>query len=214
MDETQQHLKNISEIRSIMERSSSFISLSGLGGVFAGIFAIAGAAFAYFYLYVAHHVKYTNFIIHKSDIDTEISRVLFADAIIVLICALLFSYIFTRRNAKSKNLKVWNKTAKLMLINLLIPLISGGIFIIIMLWHGAVYLFFGATLIFYGLALLNASKYTHKDIRLLGITEIIIGLIAALDYHSGLLYWALGFGVMHIVYGTLMYFKYERKKSN
>ncbi len=213
-DDKQKHLDNLNEIRSIMERSSSFLSLSGLGGIFAGIFALAGAAFAYWYIYIFNAFKRTSFIIDSSSLDIETIFVLFADAAIVLFLALLFGFIFTCKNAKSEGLKIWSKTAKLLVINLLIPLIAGGFFILILLWHGAAFIVAGTTLIFYGLALVNASKYTHKDVRYLGIVEIIIGLIATIDIGYGLWYWALGFGIMHIIYGAVMYFKYERKTTS
>ncbi len=210
-DEKQKHLDNLNEIRSIMERSSSFLSLSGLAGIFAGIFALLGAAFAYWYIYIFNAFQRKSFIIETSDLSIEMIVVLFADALIVLFFALLFGFIFTYKNAKAKKLKIWSKTAKLLVINLLIPLTAGGFFVLILLWHGAAFIIAGTSLIFYGLALVNASKYTHKDVRWLGITEIIIGLLACIDIGYGLWYWALGFGVMHIIYGALMYFKYERK---
>ncbi|MGE5429024.1 MAG: hypothetical protein ACM3O8_14110, partial [Methylococcaceae bacterium] len=67
-----------------------------------------------------------------------------------------------------------------------------------------------AMLIFYGLALVNAGKFTLSEVHYLGITEIVLGLMAAVFINWGLLFWALGFGVMHIVYGMMMYYKYER----
>jgi len=210
-NENQKHLENLNEIRSIMERSSSFLSLSGLGGIFAGIFALAGAGFAWWLVNIYHGYERRSFIIETGDFSLEIIIALFIDALIVLILAISFGYIFTHRNAKKNNLKLWNKSSKLLLINLFIPLITGGLFVIILIWHGAAFIIAATTLIFYGLALINASKYTVHDIRYLGISQVILGLIAAVDIGHGILYWALGFGVMHIIYGTIMYFKYERK---
>lgn len=211
-NENQKHLENLNEIRSIMERSSSFLSLSGLGGIFAGIFALIGAGFAWWLVNIYHGYERRSFIIESGDFSLEIVIALFVDAVIVLILAIAFGYIFTHRNAKKKGLKLWNKTAKLLLINLFIPLIIGGIFVLILLWHGAPFIISATTLIFYGIALINASKYTVHDIRYLGISQVIIGLIAAVDIGNGILYWALGFGLMHIIYGTIMFYKYEHKK--
>jgi hypothetical protein len=59
--------------------------------------------------------------------------------------------------------------------------------------------------------LINASKYTFNDIRYLGFCEIILGLGAAVYVGYGLYFWALGFGILHIIYGAMMYYKYERK---
>jgi hypothetical protein len=64
------------------------------------------------------------------------------------------------------------------------------------------------TLIFYGLALVNASKYTLSEVRSLGIIEIVIGLFAMHFIGYGLLLWAVGFGVMHIIYGIIMHIRY------
>ncbi len=212
-NENQKHLDNLNEIRSIMERSSSFLSLSGLGGIFAGIFALAGAGFAWWLVNIYHGYDRRTFIIESGDFSLEIIIALLINALVVLVLAITFGYIFTHRNAKKKGLKLWNKTSKLLLINLFIPLTVGGIFVLILIWHGAVFIISATTLIFYGLALINASKYTINDIRYLGISQVILGLIAAVDIGFGIFYWALGFGIMHIIYGTIMYLKYERKEK-
>ncbi len=212
-NENQKHLENLNEIRSIMERSSSFLSLSGLSGIFAGIFALAGAGFAYWLIFIHYAYERSSFIIDSINFDYKITALLFADAIIVLFLALTFGFYFTYRNAKNKGLKIWSKTAKRLLINLMIPLITGGILSLILIWHGAAFIVAATTLIFYGLALINASKYTVNDVRYLGISQTILGLTAAIDIGFGIFYWALGFGVMHIIYGTIMYLKYERKEK-
>ncbi len=211
-NKNQKHLENLNEIRSIMERSSSFLSLSGLSGVFAGIFALIGAGFAYWYIYIYNAYTQSTFFIHSIDFNYEATAILFIDAAIVLILAITVGYFFTYRNSKRKGLKMWNPTSKKLIIALLIPLITGGIFSLILIWHGAAFIISATTLIFYGLALINASKYTVSDVRYLGISQVIIGLVAAIDIGLGIFYWALGFGVMHIIYGTIMYFKYERDK--
>jgi len=65
-------------------------------------------------------------------------------------------------------------------------------------------------LVFYGLALINASKYTLNDIRYLGYAETVIGLIACFFVDYGLLAWTIGFGALHIIYGLMMFYKYEK----
>ena len=66
-------------------------------------------------------------------------------------------------------------------------------------------------LIFYGIALYNASKHTLSYVKYLGFTEIILGLISAMYPGDGFWFWVIGFGFMHIIYGSLMYFKYDKK---
>ena len=109
-------------------------------------------------------------------------------------------------------MKVWDSTARRMVISLFVPLATGGIFCLILLYHHLVFLMAPSTLLFYGLALINASKYTLHEARVLGISEVILGLMAAWLVGYGLLFWAIGFGVLHIFYGLMMYFRYEAVK--
>jgi hypothetical protein len=216
MDKQHEHLENLSEIRLLMERSSRFISLSGLSGVAAGIFAIIGATAAYFYLnmnaepYNQSRAYYENAILDNGKPNVSFYLFFFTDAITVLIASLLTGSILTIRKAKKKGQSVWDVSARRLVVNIMIPLISGGLFCLILLYHGIVGLVAPATLIFYGLALLNASKYTLDDIRYLGICEIGLGLISSVYVGYGLLFWTIGFGLLHIIYGTLMYNKYEK----
>jgi hypothetical protein len=129
-------------------------------------------------------------------------------ACIVLILALGFAIYFTTRNAKKRKLPIWTIATKYLLISLFIPLVAGGLFSLVLWYRGMPELIFSATLIFYGLALLNASKYLMNEIRYLAIIEVILGLVAGIFY--GLIFWTIGFGVMHIIYGIYMYLKYEK----
>jgi len=216
MDKHEQHLENLTEIRSIMDRSSRFISLSGLSGIFAGIFALSGAAAVYLYFSSYYYPRYYNQGVYRvSDLIrggelSEYLLFLLLDGLIVLVLAVSSAMFFTVRNARKKGNPIWDKTAKRLLTNMFIPLAAGGIFCLILLFHGQIYLIAPATLLFYGLALLNAGKYTLNDVRYLGICEIILGLIASVYIGYGLIFWAIGFGVLHILYGTIMYYKYER----
>ena len=207
MTEQKEHLQALTDIRSMMERSSRCISLSGLSGVFAGIFALIGAYLAYLQM-GSFYEDYRNI----SYLDSLSMTIIFLEiAGAVLIASLTVGTLLTIRNSKRKGIKVWDNSAKRLLINLGIPLVAGGLFCLVLLYHGIIGLVAPATLIFYGLALINASKYTFNDIRYLGILEIILGLAASFFIGYGLIFWAIGFGVLHIIYGAVMYFKYERK---
>lgn len=214
MKTREDHLKALSDIRSMMERSSRFISLSGLSGVFAGIFALLGATAAYVYLDAGFFSKeYLRQGFIGNRINMDFIAFFFVDAFIVLTLSLFFGIYFTTRNARKKGVAIWSKSTELMLVNLFVPLAAGGIFCIILVYHHIIYLVAPATLLFYGLGLINASKYTFREIKYLGLTEIILGLVASVFIGYGLIFWAFGFGVLHIIYGILMYMKYERKTS-
>lgn len=203
--------QQINEIRVMMERSSRFISLSGLSGISAGIVALLGAAFVFFYL--DFDIRYFNidryFLEGMNSIGLHDSLVVLITPLIILALALSSAIYFTTRKAKKKGLNVWSRTTKLLLFSLAIPLSTGGIFCLILLYYKLIFLIAPATLIFYGLALLNGSKYTLPEIQWLGVSEILLGLIACILAGYGLIFWALGFGVLHIIYGIAMYKKYE-----
>ncbi|GGK70294.1 hypothetical protein ACD591_03950 [Rufibacter glacialis] len=207
MNQQQDQLEALHEIRNIMDRSSRFISLSGLSGVFAGLSALAGAAVVKWY-FSQHNINY------YQDLDRSFTRedILFlvAVGVGVLILASCTATYFTARNARKKNQRTWDNQSKRLLMNLAIPLATGGAFCAILVYHQLYYLVAPAMLLFYGLALLNGSKFTLSDIRYLGIFEIVLGLLASVFVSYGLILWTVGFGMLHIVYGALVYFKYER----
>ncbi len=198
MEKIEDQLKDLTEIRAMMEKSSKFLSLSGLSGISAGVVALIGSIFV---LQKFKEVKETG--------NTEGLPFFYISlAILVLILAIGLAFYFSIRNAKKKNLPFWTPAAKYLLISLFIPLCAGGIFSFELWYRGVPELIFSATLIFYGLAVINASKYVMNEIRYLGLTEIILGLIAGTSH--GFIVWAFGFGVVHIVYGIYTYLKYEK----
>lgn len=213
MKKEAQHLENLTEIRSIMERSSKFLSLSGLSGIAAGITACIAGTYVYIDVQKDNSERMLGDSIFSQEITNErlIFYVLLAGA--TLFVSLALAYYFTRRNAKAKSLAIWDATAKRLLIDMAVPLIVGGLFVLIQLfYYHIVTIAAGSMLIFYGLALFSASKYTVNDTRWLGIGEIILGLLALVYYGYGLLFWIAGFGILHIIYGSVVYFKYDVEK--
>lgn len=207
MKQTKDYLEDISEIRNIMERSSNFISLSGLSGIMAGIYALAGSIIAYRIVYLEKSILGIREVyINEQSTIIKLSIV----AIVVLILAIGTGLWLTAKKSGTKHFKFTDEGLKNLLVNLLIPLIAGGLFILILVNRGFYSIVAPSFLIFYGLALINGSKYTLRDIRYLGIIEVVLGLICALLPGYGLVFWAFGFGVMHVLYGSIMYFKYEK----
>jgi len=207
MNDQNQYLSDISAIKNMMERSSRFISLSGLSGIFAGTYALIGAGLVFNKMYALNESGYYR--VYDGSYPEDLMYMVFI-ALAVLVLAIGTGIYFTTKQAKKHNLKIWDVASKRLIINLLIPLSAGGI-ICLMLIKGHYWgLVAPATLIFYGLSLVNASHFTLRDIRYLGISEILLGLIACFNMGYGLMFWAVGFGVLHIIYGALMYFKYER----
>lgn len=206
--EASKYLNDIKEIKDIMNKSTLCLSLSGLSGVLAGIYALIGAWLAYKTIYFEQNIvkPYRGLVISEKAVYK-----LLTIAFIVLIASIITGVFLSIRKAKLQNDTIWNAASKRLLINFTIPLVSGGIFILFLIEKEILNLIAPLTLIFYGLACVNASKYTLRDVRYLGITMIILGLFSTWFINYGLLFWALGFGICHIVYGSMMYFKYDRK---
>ena len=202
------YLQDIGEIRSLMERSSKFISLSGWAGIFAGIYALVGVYVAITYL----HFNPQSLYIEKGEAQNISSNFL---SVVLLALAIFFLAIataiyFTRRRAKKKEELLWTPAARRLMAEVSLPLIIGGVLLLICLSKGLVGFLAPLSLLFYGIALYTISKFTYVEVRVLGLIEIVLGLAGAYFVNWGVLFWAIGFGVVHIVYGIYVYFKYER----
>ena len=203
----------LASIRNLMERSSKFISLSGLSGILAGVYALIGAALAYNIIYVSDKpIKATNFGNLWTDYyyPASLNINLFLIALAVLFASVATGIILSYRKAKRKGQPIWGKTSQSLLFYMATPLITGGLLILVFIYRGHYSIVAPASLIFYGLSLVGASNFTFNDIKYLGLCDIILGLVTACLPGYGLLFWAIGFGVLHIVYGSIMYFKYDR----
>ena len=201
----QKYIEDLNEIKEMMNKSSKFISLSGLSGISAGVIALIGAFFAWTTVY--SKTGYQNF--DRALISWDQLILLLLIGLTTLVLAVGFGIFFTRLKTKKTKQNIWDTQTKRLLINLFIPLLSGGAFCLLILIKGYVGLIAPLTLLFYGLALVNASKYTLTEVRSLGILEIILGLIATYFIGYGLIFWCIGFGVLHIVYGIIMEVKYK-----
>lgn len=195
----EKQLEDLKAIREMMEKSSKFLSLSGKSGIGAGTCATIGATVAYFYIF--HQPR------------TVAVQLLILDAVIVLFIAVSLGIYFSYQKSKNRNEKFVSKVLIKILYNLFLPLFAGGLLSIILIHRDQIEIVAGLTLIFYGLALINTSKYTYEEIHFLGITEIILGFFAVIFLNYGIIFWTLGFGICHILYGIIMYFKYDLKNK-
>ncbi|PQA91671.1 hypothetical protein B0A69_17900 [Chryseobacterium shigense] len=205
MDSKNYH-EDLSHIRSMMERSSRFISLSGLSGVVAGLAALIGAGYVYF-VFKREGIDY--FDGDRNIFHPALVKELVLIGTAILFTALLSGYVFTANKSKKKGQKIWDATTKRLLLTFAVPLVTGGIFCLALLFHHLFVWVAPATLIFYGIALVSAERYTLTDIRYLGYCQIVLGLISLFFLGWGLLFWTIGFGILHIVYGLIMHKKYK-----
>lgn len=201
------YIRDIAEIRSMMERTSKFLSLSGWAGVMAGIYALTGAYLAYKLFYFnPDEITYTT--TTSGDWSTTLPKLIFL-ALIILVLAIGTAVFLSYRKASKRGEKLWNATSRRLLIHMFVPLVAGGLLILVLISKGLIGLMAPFTLIFYGLALYNAGKFTYGEVRVLGLIEVGLGLIGAYFIGYGLLFWAIGFGLLHIIYGIYIHYRYE-----
>ncbi len=208
MKEEKDYIRDITEIHSMMERTSKFLSLSGWSGVLAGIYALVGACVAYNLFYFnPDEIAYD---LPASPGGEDHFGKLIGLALTILVLAIGTAAFLAGKKAGKRNETLWNATTRRLLIQMAVPLVTGGLLILILISNGLTGLVAPFTLIFYGLALYNAGKFTYGEVRVLGLLEIGLGLTGAWFIGYGMLCWAIGFGALHIIYGIYIHYKHER----
>ena len=195
------YLKDISEIKNMMNKSSRFNSLSGISGIATGIYAIIGSLIGYQYV--------TKNNIEISNLDRFHFSLLFADLVLIIFLSLITSLIITRRKVKVDGISSGSILTKKMLSNFLIILIPSTIYVLILILNHD---FVGAgslMLFFYGASLINASHNTLEEIKTLGLIEIVLGILIILIPAFAFWIWLIGAGIIHVIFGLYMYFKHE-----
>ncbi len=211
MNEQSEQARDLVLIRQYMERSSRFISLSGFSGVSAGVCALIGC-----YLAIPFLKGEKNLFIDQDPTMTStaffyLNTWLFWIAIGTLVAAVASAFFFTFRKTTKQKIPIWGATSRRLFINLFIPLLVAGAFLLKMIHLQVFELIIPGCLLFYGLALFNASKYTLKEVRWLAISEILVGIVSLILLDYGIYFFAFGFGLLHIIYGSLMWWHYDRQ---
>lgn len=206
--ENKEYLEHLQGIRGLMEERVKFNALSGLSAVFAGIYALIGAYSAYRMIYFAPEVIYRQ--VREGDHTPSLVGWLLAIAGIVLVAALATALYFSHRHAQQSGKSLWSRAFFRLLTQFSIPMMAGGVFVLALVWRGYFSLVSSSCLLFYGLALITAANHTLSDIRALGISMLVTAGISLFYPGYGLYFWAFGFGILHIIYGSIMYIKYER----
>lgn len=203
------HIEALNDIRTMMRKSSRFLSLSGLSGVFAGVYALAGFYAAKWFINSDSFLNVRSAYNSNTGIF-ELYGFFVLDAMLVMGLSLATAYIFSSRKARKNNSKLFDHTAWRLFWQMMIPLSAGGALSLALLASGYLAFIAPVMLCFYGCALFSASKLTYDDVKYLGLAEIILGVISAFDLGNGLTYWAIGFGAFHILYGSIMWWRHER----
>lgn len=196
-----QYSEDIAHIRSMMERSSRFISLSGWAGILPGIFALSGLSLAIWFI---QNSKTTGLYNDGIDNTSPLAIQLVLTAFVVLALSVFSSWYTCMRKAKAEHQSTWTPAIQNMLVYFSIPLLAGAVV------AGWVYakedwgLMAPVILSFYGLALIQASHFTLKSVYWLGLIEIALALLSGIP-GWGIPILAIGFGLLHVIYGMLQF---------
>ncbi len=218
MNEQQQTLDTLKDIRSMMDRSSRFISLSGLSGVAAGVCALVGAWFAYGIIETGKQDGYKVRDLYNTretdinlSLETYMGSKLFLVACGTFTAALVFAFLFTWMRSRKTGVPLFGNVSRRLTLAVAIPILVGAFYLLKLMSSGAYGFIAPGCLMFYGFGLVNASRYTLGEIKYLGYFQLLLGIINLYFLGYGLYFWAFGFGILHIVYGIYMWYKYERQ---
>jgi hypothetical protein len=209
MQDVQESISALAEIKRVMQRSERFISLSGWSGIAAGVVGLTGAYYA--------HKKIQHFQqmqIHQADACKScLAQSLLSTAMAVLAIALFAAFTFTYVKAKKDGVPIWGHTARRLLWHTIMPIGVGGLVVIRLIQIEQYDWIVPMSLLFYGLGLINGSKFTLGTVAYLGYAELALGLIGVWIPEKGLLLWGIGFGILHIIYGIVMWWKFDRSST-
>ena len=202
---SQNPLDSLSEIKSMMQRTTKFTSISGWSGIWVGTVGLIAAAIAYFI------ILESKLNLYSLQPDNRRDLLLVVLALITLLVACLGGFYFMIKKSKNDQVKFINPTTKRILKRFIFVLVIGGFLCLALYKHLSFVYIAPATLLFYGMALLNVERDTVVEIKYLAYTEIFLGLLAFLFIANGLAFWSLGFGLVHIIFGMWMVRKYDYK---
>lgn len=194
-------IEDLQQIKAIMERSTKFLSLSGWSGIWVGICGLLASGILYNWKMDFNYTEDSNYNAFN----------LLALALITLVVALAGGLYFTIQKTKKQGATFFNKVTKRLLLRFSFPLVIGGILCIIFYTKFLLPLTLPSTILFYGLALYAIQEDTVKEIKTMALLEILLGLLAFYFVDYSLLFWALGFGVIHMLYGIILWNKYDKE---
>ena len=146
-------LESVNEIKELMEKSSKFISVSGLAAILAGIYALAGAYIATLVITPETYLIVT----------LEFMAII---ALSVLAAAAVTAGILSYCKSKKTGQSFFSRLTYRALWNFSLPMLTGGALCISLLLHGYYDILSSVMLLFYGLTLVNVSKFTLSLIHI------------------------------------------------
>ena len=178
-DERQQAQEALAYIRQTMESASSFTALSGWGLVAVGVVGLAAAGVAW-----------------RSGVPERLSAWLPA-AVLGVLC----SGIANAAKARRLEMPLWTGSLRKVAWVMAPALAAGALMTWALDQAGVRYLMPGMWLALYGAGVTAGGTFSIRAVRWMGIALLLLGALAFVDPRQAIVYLALGFGVLHILFG-------------
>jgi hypothetical protein len=180
--EERQAQEALAYIRQTMESASTFTALSGWGLVAVGVVGLVAAAFAW-----------------RSGVAENL-HVWVPAALGGVICA----GIANAGKAKRLDVPLWSGSLR-KVAWVMTPALAAGAFLTLALVNaGARHLLPGTWLALYGAGVTAGGTFSVRAIRWMGIALVLLGGVALQAPSQGVILLALGFGLLHIVFGLFL----------
>ncbi|MEM7417422.1 MAG: hypothetical protein AAF389_18165 [Gemmatimonadota bacterium] len=181
-------MDNLRYIRQAMERSGSFTHVSGIGGVGMGSLAIGAAALAW---------------------NASTTAEWLAIWLVAAGASLAVSVLAMARKSAADGVTLLTGPGRKFAWSVTPPLAAGGVLTIALVRAGAFDLLPGMWLLLYGAAIVTGGSHSVRSIPFMGAAFMAAGVGALLTPASwGDVWMAVGFGVLHIVFGALIWRKH------
>jgi hypothetical protein len=177
-------MEDLRFIRQTMERGAAFTAVPGWGGVGMGISAVVAAAIA----------------AGQATVEGWFLVWTLEAAFAVAIGA-----VAIHRKASRADLPVLSGAGRKFLLSFLPPALAGAVLTVALWQAGASSLLPGAWLVLYGAAVVTGGTFSVKIVPVMGVCFMVLGVVALLATPAaGDLFMAVGFGGLHVIFGTII----------
>jgi hypothetical protein len=181
-------MENLRFVRETMERAGSFTAVSGWGQVVIGITGFLAAWLA------------------SQQGSPELWLATWSVAAVV---AVAFGVLTTAMKARSMKVPLLSGPGRKFTLSLAPPLIAGAVLTAVLFQAGSVAVLPGMWLLLFGVGILTAGAFSVPVIPVMGVSFMVLGSAALFSPAAwGDAYMAIGFGGLHVVFGTLIARRY------
>lgn len=207
--------ETLSDIRNMMERSQKVMFLNGTSGVLVSVWALLGAVMVSGILYGSVWPLWGSTALPLREINSE--RFIWATFFFgcTFIASCITVWLMSKHRAERKGLEFkLDAGAKQLLRTFFTVMIIGGLFCLTPFGNGHWELVPGYMLAFYGLALVVISPMAFRIsiIKYFGFIQITVGLAALILPQYGMMFWTIGFCILHFIWGIWFHFVFDRKE--